>query len=215
MRVAVFAFAATASLVAVGACSTESVVSPGTDAGIAVDSSVADAADAALPYPLGQSCAPVTLPEGTEEKACSECSQSRCCDSRAALVAFSDAQDLATCVGASSCDSRCEEACFAKYPRPAQALLDHGVCKTYLCESCRAKKLTACETCIQERCTTEDLACSRSAGCFVVSGCVAGCSGDKACIQKCQEDFPAALPLLASLTSCFTARCPSECPDKK
>jgi len=201
---------AVASLAA--ACST-AAVAPRDDAAIA-DAAPPDASDAAaVPFPLGQRCAPVTLPEGTEAKECAECGQSLCCDTRNAFFSFADAPDLQKCVSSSSCDSKCEEACFAKHPGPTQATLDHATCLEYRCPSCRAKPATACETCIHERCTTEDLACSRSSACFVLRGCVGRCAeADKACVTKCTEDFPAARDTLAALVLCQDARCPAECP---
>lgn len=194
------------------ACKTEAPETA-TDAGVTDATTPVDAAlDAAAPFPLGQSCEPVTLPEGTEEKACSECSQSRCCDSRKTLIAFPDAADLAACLAPKTCDSDCEAACFAKYPAPAQALLDHGACKTYRCTGICTDPPDTCQACLNDKCLKESLACDRSKDCFLAAGCIGACpTKNAACVDACFAKFPARAEV-GALDVCKSARCQNECP---
>lgn len=202
------------ALLALGlfACKTEASEA-GTDAGTTTDATTtSDAAADAAPFPLGQSCAPVTLPEGTEEKACSECSQSRCCDTRNTLIAFPDAADLAACLAPKTCDSTCEAACFAKYPKPAQALLDHGACKTYRCTGICTDAPDACATCLNDKCLNESLACDRSKDCFLAAGCIAECpTKNAACLDACFAKYPARAEV-GALDLCKSSRCKDVCP---
>lgn len=191
------------------ACSSEPKVVAPTDAG-SVDAQVVDASDGAtLPFPLNQTCEPVTLPEGTVDKACSECSQSKCCDSRKALVAFADADALATCIGAATTDDE-EAACFTKYPAPAQALLDHGACKSYRCTGICTDPPKACAACTNEKCLVESLACDRSKDCFLFTGCSGACK-NQACIDACGTKYPAGRDVATPFATCSLTRCASEC----
>lgn len=199
-------------VVALAACSSaEPVGSSDSDAGAdaAVDATPDSAAPA--PYPLDQTCAQVTLPEGTADKACLECSQSRCCTTRSAALALPETAELSKCYGDKSCDAKCEEACFAKYAVATQPVLDHVACTTYLCPACLAAPLDACQTCQQARCRTEDLDCSRSSACLVITGCMDACEGNRACIDKCKVDFPAGVEKVTKLLDCALARCTTEC----
>jgi hypothetical protein len=196
------------------ACSSTPTTPAAEDAGIDArvgDALGVDAADGdAKPYPLNQVCAPVTLPVGTEDKACSECSQSNCCDTRARLIAFADAQALASCVGDPACDAVCESACFAKYPAPAQALLDHGACKQYLCQGSCISSVNACGRCLADKCLAESLACDLDSGCFVLVSCSKACATQE-CRDACLVQYPAARDKFTRTLTCSLTRCATEC----
>lgn len=166
-----------------------------------------DAGDGATaPFPLGQTCAPVSVPTD----ACAECSQSNCCDTLAALKAFPDANDLATCVGAKTCDTACEDACFAKYPAPTQALLDHAACKTYRCTGTCTSAPDTCTRCTNAKCLPESLACDRSKECFLYTGCAAACV-DQTCVDACGTKYPDGRTLGTAFTKCSQTLCQAEC----
>ncbi|NOU26858.1 MAG: hypothetical protein HOO96_03035 [Polyangiaceae bacterium] len=197
------------ALLSVVACSSEPKVVVPTDAG-GVDARVVDASDGAtLPFPLNQTCQAVTLPDGTEDKACAECSQSKCCDSLKAVTAFADAATLAKCIHDATTDDE-EAACFTKYPAPTQALLDHGACKSYRCTGICTDPPTACAACTNEKCLVESLACDRSKDCYLFSSCSGACK-NQACIDACGTKYPAGRDIATPFTTCSLTRCASEC----
>jgi hypothetical protein len=176
--------------------------------------------DAGKPFPLNQVCAPVNLrgdggtDAGDDGLACDECSQGNCCDSRKALLAFPDAQDLASCLAPASCGAACSARCFAKYPGPGQALMNHGACKTYqcndICNAPRAPKESACFACYTQNCFAESLACDLDRDCYVQTACAAPCKDTK-CWDACLANFPAGGEVYTRFLTCTQTRCQTEC----
>jgi hypothetical protein len=64
-----------------------------------------------------------------------------------------------------------------------------------------------CDTCANAHCCTQLSMCTTTNQCNNLLSCVMGCGGASACIDGCNQTYPASVPTLEAIDTCLTLEC--------
>lgn len=70
---------------------------------------------------------------------------------------------------------------------------------------------STCNACVHDSCCSQDAACSASGSCVDYWNCAITCQGDSACLDVCDEDYPAGRSGYQALEGCIYDSCSSDC----
>lgn len=169
---------------------------------------------------LGQTCS-----ASTEQKACAQCDDTHCCETRAALRASPAALAYSECVltcwddpstividtdAGISGPLSCEEHCDSVHHDGVALWAENLACREQYCiESCSGTPASDCDRCISDRCAAEETDLVGSAAGTLFLGCISTCSFDDSfCQNICRARYPTVAPDFAAVSDCMIAKCP-------
>jgi hypothetical protein len=148
---------------------------------------------------------------------CTDCTEQRCCETRAAYNAFEERGAFRDCFdpclsGPDGSREACKTACYALFPRAlVEATLQLFQCAQFVCaDECGVAQ--TCENgCYRTSCADALAACGGNVECNLLSDCVPACASDPFCVGACYAKYPSARSLFSELSGCIVSYCSTRC----